>query len=424
VGSLSDSVRILVEPSEYSRLTNVGDMAMQHTTITRLAALWPSSDIRVFADDPANLPAYAPNVRGINTSGRAAWIAGCVPALRRRLPLTYPLRAALASAERALVLRAPSFARKDVAAFHEAVTESDALVVCGMGGVTDAFPAFTAALLDVIALAKANGGLVAMFGQGIGPLERNTQLWSHAAAVLPHVDLIALREGRISAALLDAMNVPRDRVVVTGDDAIAVALAAGAHGPRDALGVNVRIAHYADVGSELLPPLRDAVQAFARSRGAPLMAAPSDLHPQSGDGQPTEALLAGFGHVRPSRIDDPESFGRAVSGCRVLLTGSYHAGVFALAQGVPIVGLERSAYYRDKWAGLLHQFGSGVHPVSLRASDWRDRLHEALTLAWDTADEVRDALRAAAERQARESRAAYERFGVLMNARVVQRSHA
>ena len=30
---------------------------------------------------------------------------------------------------------------------------------------------------------------------------------------------------------------------------------------------------------------------------------------------------------------------------RLVITGSYHAGVFALAQGVPVLALAKSAYY-------------------------------------------------------------------------------
>ena len=35
----------------------------------------------------------------------------------------------------------------------------------------------------------------------------------------------------------------------------------------------------------------------------------------------------------------------------VEVTGSYHAGVFALAQGIPVVGLLQSAYYEQKFIG-------------------------------------------------------------------------
>ena len=52
----------------------------------------------------------------------------------------------------------------------------------------------------------------------------------------------------------------------------------------------------------------------------------------AGDGSPSRA----------STIDDVLT---AIADCRVVVTGSYHAAVFALSMGVPAVGLAASRYY-------------------------------------------------------------------------------
>ena len=51
--------------------------------------------------------------------------------------------------------------------------------------------------------------------------------------------------------------------------------------------------------------------------------------------------------------------------CRVVVTGAYHAAVFALAQGIPVVCLSNSPYYLAKFQGLEDLFGSGCTIVTL-----------------------------------------------------------
>ena len=47
-----------------------------------------------------------------------------------------------------------------------------------------------------------------------------------------------------------------------------------------------------------------------------------------------------------------------ISRCRLVIVGSYHAAVFALAQGVSAIGLAGNAYYLQKFEGLAaNQFG-------------------------------------------------------------------
>jgi colanic acid/amylovoran biosynthesis protein len=101
---------------------------------------------------------------------------------------------------------------------------------------------------------------------------------------------------------------------------------------------------------------------------------------------------------------------RQAGECRVVVTGSYHAGVFALAQGVPVVGIARSEYYRDKFHGLAGQFGPGCTVLHADEAPFAGKLGEAIDRAWNEAETVRPQLLRAAESQVLAARAAYERL--------------
>ena len=55
------------------------------------------------------------------------------------------------------------------------------------------------------------------------------------------------------------------------------------------------------------------------------------------------------------------------------MTGAYHAAVFALAQGIPVVCLSNSPYYLAKFQGLEDLFGVGCTIVTLSEPDFADK---------------------------------------------------
>jgi colanic acid/amylovoran biosynthesis protein len=114
-------------------------------------------------------------------------------------------------------------------------------------------------------------------------------------------------------------------------------------------------------------------------------------------------------------MDSPGIVIEQVGRCRVVVTGAYHAAVFALSQGIPAVVLSdsKSLYYMDKLTGLADQFGCGCEVVLLDMPDLPRRLTSAIDRAWQTAEDVRAPLLAAAGRQIEESEAAYRRFALI-----------
>jgi colanic acid/amylovoran biosynthesis protein len=101
---------------------------------------------------------------------------------------------------------------------------------------------------------------------------------------------------------------------------------------------------------------------------------------------------------------------RQLQRCRIVVTGAYHAAVFALAQGIPAVCLARSPFFVDKFLGLADQFGAGCEVLLLDDADLPKRLASAMERAWASAEQIRPVLLEAAARQIEISRAAYRKF--------------
>ncbi len=424
-------MRILVEPSDYV-LLNAGDMAMQHACISRLHAAWPDAEIRVFAEKPEDLGRFCPAATAFPTSGRRAWLSGRFldNRLVRRLPARVgSLRSGLedgirrrwpglATAAMRRKLRRWGASTGDLDSFVEAVAGADLLVHSGGGGITDAFPEYAFDVLDTLGLAIRSGVTTAMVGQGIGPIE-DPRLRKRAGEILPKVDFIGLREDRAGGPLLRSLGVDPGRVMTTGDDAIEMAFGQRPDRLGDGIGVNLRASSYSEVGRDLVERVGTVLRRAALDLHAPLVPVPISRVPGEADAQ-TIALLLGEmddGTGGGAAIDSPVGVLGQVRRCRLVVTGSYHAAVFALSMGVPAVGLAKSAYYVDKFEGLAGQFGAGCAVVSLTDRDSDEKLTAAIGRAWATAEETRPALLDAASRQIELGLEAYGRIAELATSR-------
>jgi polysaccharide pyruvyl transferase WcaK-like protein len=109
-----------------------------------------------------------------------------------------------------------------------------------------------------------------------------------------------------------------------------------------------------------------------------------------------------------------------VGRCRVVVTGAYHAAVFSLSQGIPVVCLARSADYVAKFFGLEDLFGQGCETLLLDDPTFTQKLEAALENAWRSAEEVQLPLQRAAARQIDLSWHAYERVRNLVDSRAVR----
>jgi colanic acid/amylovoran biosynthesis protein len=291
---------------------------------------------------------------------------------------------------------------------------ADLVVVVGAGLLTDEFALAALTVLELLEWTAARGAATAMMAQGIGPLS-DPSLRAAAGRVLPRVGLICLREERAGGPILRSLGVPEDRVVTTGDDAIELAFAARCPVPSgSALGLSLRVARYSKVDEDQVETVGSVLGRLGDAHGAEIVPLPISGYVNERD---AEVIARAIGHdagavrapVTPADVIE------RIHQCRVVVTGSYHAAVFALAQGIPAVGLAGSEYYVDKFLGLADQFDGHCSTVLLDAPDLALRLEEAVTDAWSSADELAPKLVAAAERQLRNAAIAMDRLAALVS---------
>lgn len=431
-GVAEGELRVLVENGEYW-LRNRGDIAMMAITVERLRARWPQARIGVLTHQPAVLRALLPEAEPISGPdwgwgtdgwpGRLYRTAGAKvvgpAALRWRAASDGPkdrlralLRPPASDATNGVVAEAPE-AELFPVEIPDAVAQAGLVLALGGGYMTDVDRYQAHRTLNLLEHARGLGIPTAMVGQGVGPL-RDPQLRSRAGEVLPGVDFIGLREGRRGPDLLAQFGVAPERTMVTGDDAVEFA-----YRLRDArigsdIGLCLRVADYSKVTAAAQQTLGEVIRSRAEHFDAgvlPLIISEYD----SEDRRSTLPLLAGAERARPAvgRGGTAHDVARQVARCRLLVTSAYHLAVFALAQGIPAVGVTASEYYDDKFHGLAAMFGNGLRVVHLDDPDLAGQLTGAIDAVWDAAPALRDPLQQKAVKQIEASRAGLDRvFGL------------
>jgi polysaccharide pyruvyl transferase WcaK-like protein len=386
--------------------------------------MWPGATIQVLTDDAEGLIACCPHVEPIAANGRHAWVeCGALhPGVYRRLPnqlrsLSRTLQRTLKSsypriAKQLAKRRLRSLAPRDSGAldsYMDAISCADVVIATGASGIADIFPEYAFGLLGSFDLAIARGAFTALVGQGFGPLV-SPDLVAMAKCVLPKIDFVSVREGFHSLPLLESLGVPLDRVVTTGDDAIEIAYERRSELIGANLGINIRRASYSAIRPSDFERLRAIMVSVVRLLKCPVLSVPVSQHVDESDSQSFGDLLSG--HVdladKGETVKTPEALIDRIQKCRLVITGSYHAGVFALAQGVPVIGLAGNEYYSHKFEGLAHQFGVGCEVIRIDEDGFQEKLRSTAIRMWEIAEEVRPQLLDRAAQQVGASRSAYE----------------
>ena len=428
-------MRILLEPSD-PELSNLGDAAMLRTTFTRLRKFWPNARIDICTNSVTRLNQICPGAHPILTTVRIApsspptdgilrtqlasgvreGIGGLKAWARERSPrLTQTVR----QAGRLLFPHPgprPSVPLRETEDYLAALRAADVLVVQGMGLIADVFAESARGLLNAIEMAHTWGVDVIMLGQGIGPI--SGELRSHTGAALKLARLIALREWRAGLPLLRSLGIPEDLITLTGDDAIELAYMARGEALGHAIGINVRGAPsihscYSGIDDRLVRQIAAVVQAIRRKWRVPVIPVPIARSPANDDAQTIRRMLGDGG----THVTTVEQALAQVVKCRLVITGSYHAAVFALSAGIPAIGLAKSAYYVDKFLGLQHAFGASCDLVHLDDPNWPGKLIAAVEHEWESADELRPKLLDSARRQIEMGHRAYRAVFELVEAR-------
>jgi polysaccharide pyruvyl transferase WcaK-like protein len=405
---------------------NMGDVSMLQVAVQRLHEEFPEACIEVLTDSAENLARYCPGAKALDNRGRALWFAngvllgryaGLAPDwfvdllrwCKRTLRLRYPDLFGSILMRRVARQSGPADAEA-IGNFVRALHGAGLLVICGAGGFYDGCRAWNLDILDLIEAAIQRGIPVAMLGQGFGPLSDPAVL-KRAAKILPKVNFITLRGGRGSGAILKSMGVDSSKVETTGDEAVELAYESRSERLGAGLGINLRFAASASTDDDDLESIRQVLQSFARRHGVSLIPLPIAIQVYTRDDLAIQRLLIGFDEESDGgkTLDSPLKLIKQASLCRVVVTGAYHAAVFALAQGIPVVGLAKSGYFSCKFLGLEDQFGEGCQTVLLNEPAFPRKLEEAIERAWQNADKCHGQLQAAAYRQVDLSRRSYKR---------------
>lgn len=424
-------MRILVEPSDYV-LLNAGDTAMLQVAILRLAKLWPEAIIQVFTNAPDLLPIFSPNAIPLDAKGREIWCTGNFLLGKFLYYLPESMRLNVYQWEYFLRRRWPILVKwilkarlkllgkttKDLDNFFAAVSQADLVIATGMGGITDVFPEYAFHLLHTLRLGIQNGAVTVIMGQGIGPL-KDKQLRVQVKEVLSQLDLIALREEKRSRSILSSLGIAMERVLITGDDAIEMAYQLQTSDDNitgQGLGVNLRVTDYSEVDENIIGQFRHILQEKAKKYQAPIVPVPISLYPGE-DIDTIDKIVKGYENILDTgiEINRPLKVIEQIKYCRVVVTGSYHAGVFALSLGIPVVAIAKSIYYVDKFMGLAEQFGRGCQVILLNNADWDKQLDNAIEQAWQSVEQVKPHLLLAAKRQINLGNEAYQQVYEIVN---------
>jgi colanic acid/amylovoran biosynthesis protein len=266
--------------------------------------------------------------------------------------------------------------------------------------------------------AQRMGKRTALFGQGIGPLQ-NRQLRSLLAQAVGNIEVVSLREGVFGPALMNELGLDPRKCIVTGDDALELPYAAARAGIGTKLGVNLRRAFYSGISSDVEVRVTKVLSELLAELQTNPVVIPIDFQEKDAE---VGAKVLGHTSFVSSRIGVSDAI-RLASECRVVITGSYHAAVFALGQGIPAVCLVGSDYYRNKFIGLASQFSSGCLVVETNSEDFEKNAADSVISLWRTAEALRPQLLESAKVQVELSRSHYRAFAHDRAAGYIKRDH-
>jgi colanic acid/amylovoran biosynthesis protein len=409
-------MRILVYPGTPD-CANFGDLAMLQIALERLRLIWPEASFYVLTNAPDQLSLHCPGIQPVPLRGSRCWLrVGSLPeGLFPGIPADRRARFPPKHFWRLLRLVYPLNFRQ-ARQFSEALFNSQLLVLAGCGILNDTFRTAALQILDLFEAANRGGIPSIMLGQGIGPMD-DPILLKRAAEVLPQVRALFVRERVASFPLLQKIQVPAAQICFTGDDAMELAWKERPPVIGTRMGVSLRIAEYSGMDEAGTRPIVELLSAKARQRKTELSGIPILCGTGAASDVRTLEHLAGSLSCRDADdLSTPKSIVTRIARCRLMVTSTYHAGVFALSQGIPTIGVGRSRYYRDKFKGLADQFCDGCAVLEAGDARFMETLDATVEKLWAEADILRPRLLAFAESKITEGQKAYARLPELIRA--------
>ncbi|MEZ5323249.1 MAG: polysaccharide pyruvyl transferase family protein [Microthrixaceae bacterium] len=404
--SAGDNPRVLLTSGSY-RFNNVGDVAMCLVAARRLRAHLRSANVYVTAADQAAVTRHGLDATAVDNVPWRAWGSAVgnwqheldPGSPRWWLPFRHPYVFASSTVRTGQFKTVPLLF--DWIRFVESM---DLVVLAGQGAIHDRSDRGVWRIASLTLLAKSLGVPVIAPGQGVGPL-LDRRFREHAAIAMRHFDGLGLRDGSGSVETMRALGFGSDEYVVTGDDAIALALDQPTPVERETVGISLRLNTASGLGPEVGGAVSEAIERFDPDRSLAL------LPMMEGDGVSDTAALERIGGAGPRSVAEatPASILPAIARCRVVVTSAYHTAVFAQSMGVPVIALAATPYYRAKLGGVLSMFDNrGGEMLDPTDPDFPARLETSLR-TWVRAD-VADDLRRRAREQATAGDEAFAMF--------------
>jgi colanic acid/amylovoran biosynthesis protein len=432
-------MRILFDQSVHDH-RNRGNNSLLEVTRDRFRKFWPDARFDVISDSPYFCKVYMEDVHPVDPltfteyRGRFDWISKFVPntiwrlifETRELLKQISGLRLTSKNARR--IFRdshkggttqqpgsqisedEPAQSEKRIADLQAKFSNYDLYVLTGGGYLCDSDKRFLFPLFDRLKAAQAQNVPTFMVGQGIGPLE-DLELLQLAREVLPKLDCLLIREENLTRPLLTCLGVPSEKVLMTGDDAIEPAYLARKDQIGNGIGLSLRVAAYTNFNQSHIAAIRPTILTAARKYRAELISAPIDAN--DADKEYVSELMKGYSRTSSSwrNFESTSGIIKRIGRCRIMITGTFHGAVFAISQGIPVIGLANSTEYRNKLYGLAAEFGTdGCQIIMLQDENLEENLMKAIDFAWASAERLRFQLLKNAKRQIDLSHAAYQRI--------------
>jgi colanic acid/amylovoran biosynthesis protein len=387
-------MKIILDNGAYT-LRNMGDVAMLQAAVKRMRASVSEPELFILTTSPELLKRYCPGTIPLTVKSRDCLFESDRPTGSTLNESWRRIRRHRRSV--------PSEARE----FQRALDEADAVLLCGGGFLNDINPYQTRPVLRMLVDAARRGKRTGLFSQGLGPLEDPELLGLLRRTGKAGVPF-ALRESLYGPEILSRAGVRPSQVVITGDDAVEMAWAHGPASGGNALGFSMRRVSYSEVEPRHVEVAGRAIAELRKRLAVRTVPLPVSFNTHEQDSA-VVALVTGA-DAAPLAMDTPEMLIAAASECRVVVTGTYHAAVFALAQGIPCVCFYVSTYYRNKLEGLAKQFPGGCAVVNLNADGAAKRIVNGVLRFWETSDAALGSrLRQSAEEQIQSAQSFYGR---------------
>jgi len=430
-------LRILFDQVVFEQ-RNKGNVALLQAAVDRLNRYWPDATLEVLTEAPYLLKLYCPNTRPVSLYPWNDWSQGTgkFGTIQRLLPesvqrLLFELRDGIkdwranipAQAEPPQESRHKPVSDSNVGdysldvktqLFH-AIYEADLIVVTGGGFICDSEKPHILKVLKRLEIASQLNKPTVMVGQGIGPVT-DAELEAKLRSVLPSVSLMLIREQKVGRPLLESLGVPLERIIMTGDDAVEMAYEARTSGWGMGLGINLRLSHYTEVKGGYIGLIKPVIQRAALNFNAKLISIPISQDIREADSDVIRQLIDGYDNSEFGwqHYETPYDLIKKVGRCRLVVTGAFHAAVFALSQGIPAIGLVKSEEYVIKFTGLKEDFGEGCEVIHLDDDQLQNKLTAAIDSLWTSAENLRPQLLDAARKQIEWGHAGYQRIYELM----------